>query len=210
MSKMTIAIAGAIVVAALGAPLVLQQQTIRELRQEIETLKQQVATIAPLQEQLDHATQDAASAGGSAESQKHELVRLRAEVSKLRGQTGDLAKARQQIETLNQRLEFATATSRDQAAALQDEAQKRQSAQNVENKNACLNNIRLLDSAKQQWALENSKQAPDTPTMEDLLRYLGHGPNNTNMPSCPDGGVYTLGPVGELPTCSIPGHVLPR
>ena len=91
---MTIAIAGAIVVAALAVPLVLQQQTITALRQENDALKQQVAQIAPLQEQLDRATQDAASAGGSAESQKHELVRLRAEVATLKGQSAELTKAR--------------------------------------------------------------------------------------------------------------------
>jgi len=26
------------------------------------------------------------------------------------------------------------------------------------------------------------------------------------MPVCPGGGTYTIGPVGELPQCSIPGH----
>jgi hypothetical protein len=29
------------------------------------------------------------------------------------------------------------------------------------------------------------------------------------MPSCPAGGVYTIGTLGDKPTCSLPGHVLP-
>jgi hypothetical protein len=74
--------------------------------------------------------------------------------------------------------------------------------------NACINNLRLYDAAKQQWALEQRKTANDTPTMNDLQPYLGHGTNG-EMPSCPDGGVYTIGTVGEKPVCSIPGHVLP-
>jgi hypothetical protein len=28
-------------------------------------------------------------------------------------------------------------------------------------------------------------------------------------PVCPAGGIYTLRSVGENPTCSIPGHVVP-
>lgn len=76
------------------------------------------------------------------------------------------------------------------------------------NQNACISNLRRIDGAKGQWALENHKQNSDTPTMEDIRVYIGRGPNG-EIPVCPDGGVYTLGKVGERPTCSIPGHVLP-
>jgi competence protein ComGC len=75
--------------------------------------------------------------------------------------------------------------------------------------NACINNLRLIDSAKQQWALEQRKQSADTPAMSDLKPYLGFGPNGEKMPSCPAGGVYKIGAVGEKPTCSLPGHELP-
>jgi predicted RNase H-like nuclease (RuvC/YqgF family) len=208
MGKLKIAIA-AVVVIALAGFVVVQQQTIKELRQETETLKQQAAQVAPLQEQLDRATQDAANAGGSTESQKHDLVKLRAEVSKLRTQSGQLAKAQQEIESLHQRLESAADAGRDQTAALQAELQKSQAAnQSVQAMNTCINNLRLIDSAKQQWALEYKKGAADIPTWDDLRPYLT-GPNNTNMPFCPAAGVYTMGNVSEKPTCSIPGHVLP-
>jgi len=72
----------------------------------------------------------------------------------------------------------------------------------------CINILRVIDSAKQQWALEFGKQRKDTPTMEDLRQYLGRG-ENRELPAFPDGGVYTLGAVGEKPTCTISGHVLP-
>jgi RNA polymerase sigma factor (sigma-70 family) len=74
--------------------------------------------------------------------------------------------------------------------------------------NACINNLRLIDSAKQQWALEHNKTGEDTPTWDDIKPYLGRGANG-EIPVCPDGGVYTIGKVGEKPTCSIPSHVLP-
>jgi hypothetical protein len=81
-------------------------------------------------------------------------------------------------------------------------------ARTTAQQNACINNLRLIHSAKQQWALDEKKQSTDTPTLEDLRKYLGRGPNG-ELPVCPDGGAYTVGSVGEKPTCSHPGHVLP-
>jgi competence protein ComGC len=81
-------------------------------------------------------------------------------------------------------------------------------ARTVSQKNACINNLRLIDAAKQQWALENRKRSTDTPAMSDLRPYLGRGIQG-EMPTCPNGGVYTLHSVGQPPTCSIPGHDLP-
>ena len=78
----------------------------------------------------------------------------------------------------------------------------------VQKQNACINNLRLIDSAKQQWALENRKQNTDTPAWEDLRPYLGRGASG-ELPSCPDGGTYTANAVAEKPTCSVAGHVLP-
>ena len=69
--------------------------------------------------------------------------------------------------------------------------------------NACINNLRQIDAAKNEWALEKGKSASDIPAREDLLPYL------RSWPVCPAGGTYTIGPVGEQPTCSIPGHRLP-
>lgn len=72
---------------------------------------------------------------------------------------------------------------------------------------ACINNLRLLDSAKEQWAMENQKSKEAIPTWEDMKVYVGRGTNGI-LPTCPDNGVYTLGPVNQHTTCSIPGHVL--
>lgn len=75
------------------------------------------------------------------------------------------------------------------------------------NVNACKSNLRRIEAAKAMWALDNQKKNTDTPTMLDLQPSFGSGPNGELV--CPDGGVYTPGNLGEKPTCSIPGHVLP-
>jgi hypothetical protein len=72
--------------------------------------------------------------------------------------------------------------------------------------NACINNLRVIDAAKQEWALENSKKTTDTPTQADLIHVKTF--KNDQFPICPAGGVYTINPVGEEPTCSIPKHTL--
>jgi chromosome segregation ATPase len=204
MTKTQIAVIGAIVVAALVTPLVVQHHTIRQLRQQIEELNQQAEQVAPLQEQLARATQEATNAGSASAAQASvsELARLRNEVSQLRAQTNELAKARQEIQVLHQRAASEAEARRSAAAAFQAENQKTQSL------NACINNLRLIDAAKQQWALEQRKQSTDTPAATDLQPYLGRGPNG-EMPVCPDGGTYTFGTVGEKPTCTVAGHVLP-
>jgi hypothetical protein len=70
--------------------------------------------------------------------------------------------------------------------------------------NACINNLRQIDAAKQEWALDNKKEATDTPTRAELAKYLTNG----QFPACPKGGEYEIGPVNELPTCTIPSHQL--
>jgi hypothetical protein len=80
--------------------------------------------------------------------------------------------------------------------------------------NACINNLRLIQSAKEQWALEQRKVGSDTPAFSDLQPYFGYGPMG-EFPKCPSGGKYTVGRVDEDPTCSIGtsawpnDHVLP-
>ena len=69
---------------------------------------------------------------------------------------------------------------------------------------ACINNLRQIDGAKEQWALENRKGTNDVPSAADISPYIFH----QEIPKCPVGGVYTVGPVGRSPRCSISGHVL--
>jgi hypothetical protein len=68
----------------------------------------------------------------------------------------------------------------------------------------CINNLRQIDGATQQWALEKRKGTNDIPSALDISPYIFH----QEIPKCPVGGVYTLGPVGGSPRCSVIAHVL--
>jgi Protein of unknown function (DUF3352) len=70
--------------------------------------------------------------------------------------------------------------------------------------NSCINNLRQIDGAKQQWALENKKPQSAKPTQSDLKAYFRNG----QFPVCPQGGVYTINSIGQPPRCNIPGHEL--
>jgi hypothetical protein len=74
----------------------------------------------------------------------------------------------------------------------------------------CINNLRIIVSAKSEWAFENGKTTNDVPTWNDLRPYLPETWSN-GIPVCPDGGRYTIGRIGRPPTCSIGGrnHTLP-
>jgi prepilin-type N-terminal cleavage/methylation domain-containing protein len=73
---------------------------------------------------------------------------------------------------------------------------------------ACINNLRQLDGAKQQWALENKTTA--SPATSDVQPYLGRGTAGT-YPTCPAAGSYALNALDTAPTCSLSasGHSLP-
>jgi len=80
-------------------------------------------------------------------------------------------------------------------------------ARNTAMKNACIRNLRAIDAAKQQWALEHRQGTSATPTWADLEKYL-----DSKQPTplkCPAGGTYSINTVGEAPACSIQDHQLP-
>ncbi len=69
--------------------------------------------------------------------------------------------------------------------------------------NSCVNNLRQIDSAKEQWALETNASAGDAVTKSEVDDYM------KKVPACPSNGTYTYGAVGTDPTCNQTGHVLP-
>ncbi len=79
-------------------------------------------------------------------------------------------------------------------------------ARNRSRISACVNNLRIIDAAKEQWAMENNANDGDTPTEAQITPYMKSGV----MPTCPASGTYTIQPIGTNPTCSVGGeHVLP-
>jgi hypothetical protein len=70
-------------------------------------------------------------------------------------------------------------------------------------KDSCINRLRQIHATKLQWAFKHNKTTNDAPTWDDLRSFF----IRTRLPlECPDGGVYTIGRVSELPSCSIGRH----
>ena len=71
-------------------------------------------------------------------------------------------------------------------------------------KNACVNILRQIDSAKVQHALASNLQNGETVTADQISVYLKGG----EIEKCPGNGSIQIGIVGEYPTCSIIEHTL--
>jgi type IV pilus assembly protein PilA len=79
--------------------------------------------------------------------------------------------------------------------------------------NSCINNLRQLDSAANQFALEQHKRSgQDINYPTDLTPYVKLNTGNS-IPSCPAGGNYACNTVGDAPSCDLstsasPPHLL--
>ena len=71
-------------------------------------------------------------------------------------------------------------------------------------RSSCINNLRLIDSAKQQEAIKDNLNDSATITSGTIAPYM----KSNKFPTCPSGGTYTIGDIGTAPTCSIANHVL--
>jgi septal ring factor EnvC (AmiA/AmiB activator) len=185
----------------------------RQKEAAVVQLRESEQKVEQLQADLDQLKNSSVS------TLRTENARLRADnqgltqkFSQLQGQNRQL---QQQVQKLNQQLETAhTAAQQQQQQLEQMQTETQQTGAATEStadasanaqQNACINNLRLIDAAKQEWALEYNRPANAVPTVQNLLPYFTDGV----IPTCPAGGVYTLNVVGVPPTCSIAGHVLP-
>jgi prepilin-type N-terminal cleavage/methylation domain-containing protein len=91
------------------------------------------------------------------------------------------------------------------AIAIPNFVKARQSSQ----VNACIANLKQIEGAKANWAMEMRKTNADTPTDADLFGTTAY---IKVKPRCPADGTYSLNAVDAAPTCSIvgpPAHALP-
>ena len=76
-------------------------------------------------------------------------------------------------------------------------------------KSACINNLRLIDHAKQQLATASPTILDSTvPVWTDISPYFKGG---VGIPICRQGGTYTINAITSNPTCDYNGgtdHVL--
>jgi prepilin-type N-terminal cleavage/methylation domain-containing protein len=92
------------------------------------------------------------------------------------------------------------------AIAIPNFVRARQTAQS----NACINNLRQIDNAKQQWALENGGKSTDSVSTTNVLTYVGKSGLGGTDVCCPLAvkgtplGNYSagIGTVGTLPQCA--------
>lgn len=70
-------------------------------------------------------------------------------------------------------------------------------------KNACINNLRQIEAAKEQWALETRQGQWAAAVTDEVNEYM------KKAPTCPAGGTYVYGVVGSNATCTATDHALP-
>jgi prepilin-type N-terminal cleavage/methylation domain-containing protein len=66
---------------------------------------------------------------------------------------------------------------------------------------AIINNLRVIENAKDTWALEYRKGTGDTPADSDIAQYLR---NNVFPPALVVGETYTINPVGTPASARTP------
>ena len=67
-------------------------------------------------------------------------------------------------------------------------------------KTACHVQLKQIDGNKEMWATQEKRADGDTPSEAQIGEYSSDG-----MPSCPGGGTYTIGAVGQKATCTTHG-----
>lgn len=156
-----------------------------------------------------------------------EIARMRRdneEIHKLRAQAGELSKLRPEHQRLQQEVKQLQArvlqVQSESAARLQQQQDAERArlltaataprlvepaAQLTAQAKVCIANLKQIDGAKQQWAIDNRKNGRDVPTGADLFGlqlYL------KREPICPLGARYQINSVSANPTCSHPEHKL--
>ena len=179
---------------------------------ELATLREDSQQLQKLRAEVEEAK------GSHTQAASDELVRLRKDnedLLRLRNEVRQLRNEKQQLAT-----QVQTAQSQAQGAQAQVEALRAPPAPKPvpgqpgvpaltteqQQAAACISNLRLIEGAKQQWAVEKQKPPGALLTAADLMPYL----KTPAFPTCPAGGVYTLNPAGIPPLCNMPGHVLPK
>ena len=67
--------------------------------------------------------------------------------------------------------------------------------------NACINNLRIIDAAKQQWGLEKGQLVSASPASSDIVVYMGR--SGSFMPVCPLGtSAYSINALSIIPQCA--------
>jgi hypothetical protein len=200
-------VAGMLILRSRGKATEGELAALREANEELKKTRVEEEDLKRIQAQVEEL--------GRLRKENEELHRLRNEVRQLRDEKKVAARTGQSAASPAGQTRADAAAQPQQQRQLQQllaenerlraENQQFQQGQVNASANACVNNLRIIEGAKDQWALENKKGTGDAMSAQDLQPYL----KNNAIPLCPQGGMYTLNAVGAMATCSIPGHVLP-
>lgn len=187
--------------------------TTQQATQAVATLQQQVQELQVVREENERLKTNQISKDELEQFQKdsHEVLKLRNQVQLLRGEQDKLKQSAQAAQNQSQQARAQIEAVQSQLAAARQVAAARpattpRTAEDA--KNSCINQLRQMDAAKNQWALENKKTSDAIPTERDISPYIKLDADG-NLPKCPAGGTYTLNALSTSPTCSIADHVLP-
>ena len=81
-------------------------------------------------------------------------------------------------------------------------------ARTISQQNACIYNLRQIDGAKQNWALDHNTLPTVVPLKSDIQPYLGRG-NAGTLPNCPADSAttfdtsYSINNLQSPPSCNI-------
>jgi hypothetical protein len=200
-----------ILVVALLANVFFLYSANRDKEAQLAKVTQDSADVDGLRQQIEDLKKQAGSPGDGTQAHKDsdELLRLRSEVQRLRDEnkllTTQLTTARSQASQAQQAQQQAAQVPVEQSFRGQSQPLTQNPALvEAHNHNVCVHNLRLIDGAKQQWALEFKKMPEDVPTAENLNPYL---PKDVAI-VCPSGGTYSINAVSVPPTCTVAGHEL--
>ncbi|HPP75075.1 MAG TPA: prepilin-type N-terminal cleavage/methylation domain-containing protein, partial [Armatimonadota bacterium] len=65
---------------------------------------------------------------------------------------------------------------------------------------SCQGNLRQIETAKEQWAMDTKAASTASPDASDLVDEYMKGTPDT-LPDCPSGGKYTIGTLQVRPSC---------
>lgn len=177
---------------------------------ELAKAREEAAQADALHGQLDDAQKQVAALNdqvASLSKDNEELLRLRNQIRQMADEKAQLQKQLQVAQSTAERsqaeVQQVQAATKENARVMAEQ-QVLQMKQNQAVVSTCINNLRQIQAAKQQWALEHNRTANDIPAPTEIAAYL---PNH-QMPQCPGGGQYSINAVGAAPTCSIAGHAL--
>ena len=122
-----------------------------------------------------------------------ELLRLRGEVTRLRKSEAEMSKAREKEVIAVRDAMVQQKAQYDRAIATAAKSQE------IIQLDSIGNNLRIIEGAKEQWALENRKITTDPVTLANLTAYF----KNNTVPASVAGETYSVTPVGVLARATL-------